>query len=155
MDLSHDQHGHCYRCSCTKFFLPHSSTLNAKKRSCAGEGGGSLLYIHASKQIISLKILFLFQKVLPPVKPKDLEFSYLVSCSSNSDDAIWVQGTDAVIYQGTAVRTGGDDDVFPSRCFHELKSKGTNAQDSPDCPAQLSTSSCLWKRYTGPGDGSS
>jgi len=34
------------------------NTVNAKKRSCAAEGGRNFLYIHASKQTISLKILF-------------------------------------------------------------------------------------------------
>lgn len=40
-DLSHDQHGHWYKYTYTKFSLPHS-ILNARKRSCAEEGGGSL-----------------------------------------------------------------------------------------------------------------
>lgn len=142
MDLSHDQHGHCYKYTCTKF-SPPLSRLNARKRNCAGKGGG-LLYVRASKQMISLNTLFFFfRRHHLPVKTKDMEFSYLVSGPSNSDDAVWVQGADAVIYQGTAVRTGGNNDVFPSRCFCELKSKGTYAQDSPDCPAQHSTSSCL------------
>jgi len=96
------------------------------------------------------KFCFIFQRYNLPIKPKDFEFSYLVSCSSNSDNAVWVQSTDAVVYQSTAMRTGGNNDVFPSWYFCELKSKSTYAQDSPNCPAQYSISSCLWK---GPDDG--
>lgn len=82
------------------------------------------------------------------VKTEDLGFSYLVSCSSHSDDMVWVQGSDALIDQGTAVGARGHDDVFASRGFCQLEAKGSHAQHSPDGPAQHSISSCLQKRYT-------
>lgn len=143
MDLSHDQHKHCYKYICTKLPLP-LVRLNTGKIGSTGSGEGSQLSSQASKQIISIQLFF--QKNHLPVKGKDFEFSYLVSCSSNSDNTVWVQGTDAVVHQGTTVRTGGNNNVFPSRCFCELKSKGTYAQDSPDCPAQHCISSCLQKK---------
>lgn len=61
---------------------------------------------------------------------------------------VWVQGRDALIHQGIAVGAGGNDDVFASRYFCQLKAKGTHAQHSPDCPAQHSISSCLQKRHS-------
>lgn len=82
-----------------------------------------------------------------PVKTEGLGFSYLVSCSSNSDDMVWVQGSDALIHQGTAVGARGHDDVFASRSFCQLEAKGTHAQHSPDGPAQHCISSCLKKRH--------
>lgn len=94
---------------------------------------------------------FFFQRCHLSVKTEDTEFSYLVSCSSNSDDRVRVQGSDALIYQGTAVGVGGNDDVFASRCFCELKAKGTHAQHSLDCPAQRSISSCLQEEVQSDG----
>lgn len=61
---------------------------------------------------------------------------------------VWVQGSDALIDQGTAVGARGHDDVFASRGFCQLEAKGSHAQHSPDGPAQHSISSWLQKRHT-------